>query len=227
MPDDDLTGDHMRVESLAEHRTGSLPAMRRSPQMRSRWVLVPLIANLAFTGVSTAEDRRRGDPIGPSGIISPVNLSPQEEWPLTIETSRFVCDGDAVYLQNGSTTYPLNGTAVAASRTGTRPTQPLETIWRADEAYMKRLEDSGVPADYVIRINIRPVLDRGVKWCGKGPREPVTISSTPSPMELEAIKEQFKRSELFAEKGRKCLELPKDAAIRCMDALHGDAPGRE
>jgi hypothetical protein len=36
------------------------------------------------------------------------------------------------------------------------------------------LEDSGVPADYVIRINIRPVLDRGVKWCGTGPREPVT-----------------------------------------------------
>ena len=195
--------------------------------MRSRRLLALLIANLAFTGVSTAEDPRRGDPIGPSGIISPVNLSPQEEWPLTIETGRFLCDGDAVYLQNGPTTYPLNGTAMAASRTATCPTEPLETIWRADEAYMKRLEDSGVPADYVIRINIRPVLDRGVKWCGTGPREPVTVSRTPTPMELEATEEAFRRSELFAEKGRKCLELPKDAAIRCMDALHGDAPARE
>jgi hypothetical protein len=69
--DGDLTGDHMRVESLAEHRTGS--AFSRAPHSTDEIPvgLIPLIANLAFTGVSSAEDPRRGDPIGPSGIISP------------------------------------------------------------------------------------------------------------------------------------------------------------
>ena len=119
---------------------------------------------LLATGASYAGFDAQGVAVGKDGVITKANLDANETWPLTIERATFVCDGDAVFLSDGTTQYPLNGVAKTLARQHPEHRRPLEDIWRRDEAVMKNLHDAPVAVE-VVRINITPVLSRGERFC--------------------------------------------------------------
>lgn len=123
---------------------------------------------LAFApGAAPAtEFEARGIPVGENGGISRANLDPREAWPLTIERGTFVCEGEAVFLSDGKTQYPLNGVAKTLATTHPEHRRPLEDIWRPDEESMRGMQRGPVKVD-MVRVNISPVLSRGVAWCRK------------------------------------------------------------
>ena len=127
--------------------------------MRLAFLLVLALATAAHAAFGA-----RGVPVGKDGVITPSNLDAQETWPLTVERATFVCEGEAVFLSDGKTQYPLNGVAKTLARTHPEHRKPLEDIWRRDEAVMKGIHDAPVEVE-VVRINITPVLTRGEKWC--------------------------------------------------------------
>jgi hypothetical protein len=110
------------------------------------------------------ESEDRGSPVGADGVITRANLGPNEVWPLRIERGKLVCDGKAVFISDGATAYPLNGAAQALTRRYPKGRRPLEDIWLVDEKSLAGLKASGVKLK-MIRVDISPVLDRGVKWC--------------------------------------------------------------
>src|SRR5262249_10545446 len=120
-------------------------------------VLAPMVA----TG---GESEDRGTPVGPDGLIKRANLGPSETWPLRIEQGTIVCNGQAVFISDGPPEYPLNGAAQALTRTNPKGRRPLENIWLVDDKNLAGLKASGVKVK-LIRVDISPVLDRGVKWC--------------------------------------------------------------
>jgi hypothetical protein len=67
-------------------------------------------------------------------------------------------------LSDGSTAYPLNGVARALTRKEPKGRQPLEDIWLVDEKTLAGAKASGVKVK-TIRVDISPVLNRGVNWC--------------------------------------------------------------
>jgi hypothetical protein len=50
------------------------------------------------------------------------------------------------------------------TRTNPKGRRPLEDIWLVDDKNLAGLKASGVKVK-MIRVDIRPVLDRGVQWC--------------------------------------------------------------
>jgi hypothetical protein len=119
---------------------------------------------LGLAGAVHADFGARGVPVGEDGIITRANLDPNEAWPLTIERATFVCDGEAVFLSDGTTQYPLNGVAKTLARVHPEHRRPLEEIWRRDEKVTRGLKDAGQPIE-IVRVNITPVLNRGTQWC--------------------------------------------------------------
>lgn len=97
-------------------------------------------------------------------MITRANLGPSEVWPLKIERGTFVCKGKAVFISEGATAYPLNGLAQALTRRYPKQRRPLEDIWLVDEKALAGVKAAGVKVK-MIRVDISPVLNRGVKWC--------------------------------------------------------------
>ena len=120
--------------------------------------------SLLLTGASYAGFDAQGLPVGKDGVITRANLDANETWPLTIDRAKFVCHGQAVFLSDGTSQYPLNGVAKTLARQHPEHRRPLEDIWRRDEAVMKNLHDAPVGVQ-VVRINITPVLTRGERFC--------------------------------------------------------------
>jgi hypothetical protein len=124
------------------------------------WLVLVLAPVVATSG----EFEDRGTPWGADGVITRANLGPNEIWPLRIEHGKFVCNGKAVFISDGCTAYPLNGVAPALTRTNPKGRRPLEYIWLVDDKNLAGLKASGVKVK-MIRVDISPVLDRGVQWC--------------------------------------------------------------
>ena len=114
--------------------------------------------------VAGGEFDDRGVPVGDDGVIARANLGPHEVWPLRIERGKFVCNADAVFIADGDTKYPLNGAAQALARADPTGRHPLEDIWLADEKTLADARASGVKVK-MVRVDISPVLNRGVEWC--------------------------------------------------------------
>ena len=128
-------------------------------------VALAVITLLLAAPVATASDLEdRGVPVRDDGVITRANLGPHEAWPLRIERGKFVCVGDAVFISDGETKYPLNGAAQALTRADPKGRRPLEDIWLADEKTLTDARASGVPVK-MVRVDISPVLNRGVEWC--------------------------------------------------------------
>ena len=126
--------------------------------------LVSLVLVLAPMVATGGESEDRGTPVGPDGVITRANLGPSEAWPLRIEQGKIVCNGQAVFISDGPTEYPLNGAAQALTRTNPKGRHPLEDIWLVDDKNLAGLKASGVKVK-LMRVDISPVLNRGVKWC--------------------------------------------------------------
>src|SRR5690349_2662355 len=88
---------------------------------------------LLAAGASYAGFGAQGLPVGKDGVITKANLDANETWPLTIDRAKFVCRGEAVFLADGTTQYPLNGVAKTLARQHPEHRKPLEDIWRRDE----------------------------------------------------------------------------------------------
>ena len=63
---------------------------------------------------------------------------------------------------------PLNGAAQALTRKDPKGRHPLEEIWLVDEKNLAGAKASGVKVE-MIRVDISPVLNRGVGWCRSQP----------------------------------------------------------
>lgn len=76
-----------------------------------------------------------------------------KRWPLTVKSGTVHCSGDAVtFATDGANgrIYAVNGTAL-----GRYPNMPkIRAIWR---------KDPSIPG---ARIDISPIIDRGLKLCG-------------------------------------------------------------
>ena len=123
--------------------------------------LVLALAPVLATGGETED---LGSPVGADGVITRANLGPSEVWPLKIERGTFVCKGKAVFISDGTTAYPLNGLAQALTRRDPKDRRPLEDIWLVDEKALAGVKAAGIKVK-MIRVDISPVLNRGVKWC--------------------------------------------------------------
>jgi hypothetical protein len=123
--------------------------------------LVPLLAPVVVTG---ADFEDRGTPAESDGVITPANLGPREVWPLNIQRVKVVCHGQAVFVSNGTTEYPLNGLAKALTRKDPKGRRPLEDIWLVDDKTLAGVRASGFKVK-MVRVDITPVLNRGVDWC--------------------------------------------------------------
>jgi len=132
--------------------------------MNSIRIAVLLALMLAHPGVTAGESEDRGVPIGDDGVITRANLGPDEAWPLRIDSGKFVCKDDAIFISDGQTAYPLNGPAKAIARTAPKGHRPLEDIWLPDEKTLADVKASGVKVQ-MIRVDITPVLKRGKAWC--------------------------------------------------------------
>lgn len=121
------------------------------------------VAPVAATG---GEFHDRGVPVGADGVIARANLGPSEVWPLRIERGKFICHGKAVFISEGDTSYPLNGLAQALTRKDPKGRRPLEEIWLVDEKTLADMKAAGIKVK-MVRVDISPVLTRGVKWCGR------------------------------------------------------------
>jgi len=124
------------------------------------WLLLVLAPVVATGG----EFQDRGTPVGSDGVITPANLGPSEVWPLRIERGTFVCKGKAVFISDGTTAYPLNGVAQALARKNPKEGHPLEDIWLVDDKTLAGARAAGLKVK-MVRVDISPVLNRGVKWC--------------------------------------------------------------
>ena len=123
--------------------------------------LVLVLAPVLATGGETED---LGSPAGADGVITRTNLGPNEVWPLKIERGTFVCKGKAVFISDGATAYPLNGLAQALTRRYPKGRRPLEGIWLVDEKALAGMRAAGLKVK-MVRVDISPVLNRGVKWC--------------------------------------------------------------
>jgi len=133
--------------------------------VRSRaYALVWLVLLLAPVAAAAGELEDRGSPVGADGVITRANLGPSEVWPLRIDQGTFVCKGKAVFISDGGTSYPLNGAAEALARREPKGRRPLTDIWLVDDKALADLKAKGIKVK-MIRIDISPVLTRGVKWC--------------------------------------------------------------
>lgn len=128
------------------------------------WAVVWLVLVLAPVVATGGEFEDRGSPAGADGVITRANLGPGEVWPLHIERGTFLCKGKAVFISDGPTAYPLNGAAQALTRADPKGRRPLEDIWLVDEKTLAGTRASGVKVK-MIRMDISPVLSRGVAWC--------------------------------------------------------------
>jgi len=108
----------------------------------------------------------RGSAVGDDGVITRADLGTNEVWPLRIEQGKIVCNGKAVFIADGPTAYPLNGAAQALTRKDPKGRRPLEDIWLVDDKALAGVKASGGKVK-MIRVDISPVLDRGVAWCRK------------------------------------------------------------
>ena len=125
--------------------------------------MVAVAIALGLAVPAAAQFGARGAPVGKDGVISPTNLEPDEPWPLTIPKATFVCEGEAVFISDGKVQYPLNGHAKTLAGTHPENRRPLEDVWLRDEKAMEAKR--GAVAVDVVRVNITPVLNRGVQWC--------------------------------------------------------------
>ena len=133
--------------------------------VRSRaCALVWLVLLLAPVVAMSGEFEDRGTPVGADGVITRANLGPGEVWPLRIDQGKLVCNGKAVFISDGSTAYPLNGPAQALTRRDPKGRHPLTDIWLVDDKTLADLKAAGVKVK-MVRVDISPVLNRGVKWC--------------------------------------------------------------
>src|SRR5262249_34979952 len=130
----------------------------------NRVALLLLVLTVVPAPVWAGEFEDRGSPIEADGIIAKVNLGPNETWPLRIERGKVVCQGDAVFIADGATAYPLNGSAQALTRKHPEGRRPLEDIWLVDEKSLADLKASGAKVK-MVRLDISPVLKRAVQWC--------------------------------------------------------------
>ena len=126
--------------------------------------LVWLVLLLAPVAAAAGELEDRGSPVGADGVITRANLGPGEVWPLRIDQGTLVCKGKAVFISDGATAYPLNGLAQALTRRDPKDRRPLEDIWLVDEKALAGVRAAGLKVK-MVRVDISPVLNRGVKWC--------------------------------------------------------------
>ena len=126
--------------------------------------LVWLVLLLAPVVTAAGEFEDRGTPVGADGVITRANLGPGEVWPLRIDQGTLVCKGKAVFISDGGMAYPLNGPAQALTRREPKGRRPLTDIWLVDDKALADLKAKGIKLK-MIRIDISPVLTRGVKWC--------------------------------------------------------------
>ena len=126
--------------------------------------LIWLVLLLAPVVATAGELEDRGTPVGADGVITRANLGPGEVWPLRIDQGKLVCNGKAVFISDGSTAYPLNGPAQALTRRDPKGRHPLTDIWLVDDKTLADLKAAGVKVK-MVRVDISPVLNRGVKWC--------------------------------------------------------------
>jgi len=128
------------------------------------WATVWLALMLAPAVVAGRDLDDRGIPVGDDGVITRANLGPTEPWPLRIDRGKFVCIDDAVFISDGGTAYPLNGPARALTRSDPSARRPLEDIWLTDDKTLAAARADGIKVK-MIRVDIGPVLKRGVNWC--------------------------------------------------------------
>lgn len=145
-----------------------MTSMRFARCLTARLVCVGIALVLACGAAMGGEFEDTGAPIGADGVITKANLGVDETWPLRVERGTFVCEGDGVFISDGSKTYPLNGTAHGLMRKDPKGRQPLEDIWLVDEKTLAEVKASGGKVE-VIRFDITPVLKRGVEWCRSRP----------------------------------------------------------
>jgi Protein of unknown function (DUF2511) len=129
-------------------------------------VVVCVVLALAPVTATGGEFQDHGVGVGADGVITRANLGPNEVWPLRIERGKFICDGKAVFISEGDTAYPLNGLAQALTRKDPKGRRPLEEIWLVDEKTLADVKAAGIKVK-MVRVDISPVLTRGVKWCGR------------------------------------------------------------
>ena len=126
--------------------------------------LVWLVVLLAPVVATAGELEDRGTPVGADGVITRANLGPAEVWPLRIDQGTLVCKGKAVFISDGGTSYPLNGPAQALTRREPKGRGPLTDIWLVDDKALADMKAKGIKVK-MVRVDISPVLTRGVKWC--------------------------------------------------------------
>ena len=123
-------------------------------QVRGRAATVVLA--VAALGVGCAEEADSGGDSDAQGKKRTARLSkadvPKGRWPLTVSEGVVRCEGSGgigsvIFRTAEGEDYGVNGTALSRGLPG------IEPIWKKDPA---------VPGT---RINISPVLDRGLKLC--------------------------------------------------------------
>lgn len=72
------------------------------------------------------------------------------EWPFTVASGTLKCTDNAITFTAGGKTYGVNGTA-----TGRDNLPPIDPIWKPNP---------DIPGT---KVNVGPVIDRGLELCGK------------------------------------------------------------
>lgn len=112
---------------------------------------VAVLATLSVATVSTVSATPQAT-AGPSGYVSQATWT-DGPWPLTVPDGTIACESlgkglGRVTITAGGKTYWVNGLAK-----GTHKYADLDEIWRADPKYPD------------IKVNIGPLLDRGLALC--------------------------------------------------------------
>ena len=102
-----------------------------------------------------------------------VEISQQEygaKWPFTVSGGRLECINNAVIFHAGEKAYAVNGVAKQKGYSA------IEVIWKEDPSFFKMAEEIAKSENKAVkevinamgsptRINIGPILDRGLALC--------------------------------------------------------------
>jgi hypothetical protein len=93
-----------------------------------------------------------------------------EKWPFTVEKGDLVCRGNAVFLLVNGTGYAVNGVASALGYADIEPIWSLETEFLEYQKGIAKEEKKSLKEIQtimgVLRIDISPILNDGLKLCG-------------------------------------------------------------
>lgn len=106
-----------------------------------------LITTLASCGGSRSDSAQEGGGSSNAALMSRDQLG--SDWPLTVDEGAVRCEGAGeVYFEATGQTYAVNGTAMGMS-----DLPDIDAIWADD------------PETPGLKINIGPIIDRGLKLC--------------------------------------------------------------